>query len=347
VILVERATEELVLSAWRGLTAEQTQQRRQPLGDSVSSWVVRSREPLLLINGFHDDRFRGVKKRIKDSMCVPMVFEEDVLGVLSVNNCQGEGHFSDEDLQMLCVLANQCAIAVRNAQLYEQVRRQGQDLQYLLAQIVSAQEDERRRVAMDIHDGPAQTLYSVLYRLQTCRALLQKDLDRGLRRLETLEQTARQSLQEVRELICELRPPLLDDLGLLAAMQQYVDKFAADTGVAVNFVSQIRAQVPDPAIQTALFRILQEALNNVRKHAVATRVEVRLDADETEVRALVADDGRGFELAQSCSSNAPGHHLGLAGMRERAEMFRGSVQVQSQPGNGTTILVRMPIQEGD
>ncbi len=235
--------------------------------------------------------------------------------------------------------AREREIIERNRLLAEMNQRQNQ----LLAQIITAQEDERRRISIEIHDGPTQSMSAVLLTLQTCRLLFEKDPQTAARKLEEVEEALRANIAELRRLINDLRPPGLDDIGLVSALKQYFREFLESTGLQGRFEVKGKVVEPDWRTATMLFRIVQECLNNVRKHAQATQVRVKMKFKEDLVKIVVADDGKGFDPKGLQNSGRP-LQFGLLGMRERAEMLGGSLIIDSAPGKGTKITLSAPLQ---
>ncbi len=172
----------------------------------------------------------------------------------------------------------------------------------LSSRVIRAQEDERQRVARDIHDGPAQALANVVFRVDICEKLLEQDVERAKTELERLKRLVRQSLQDVRKIIFDLRPMALDDLGLTSALRGYFDDFEDKTDVSVTFSVHGGDKEIDSAVETTVFRIIQEALNNAWKHAQSENVSVELWVESDAVKAAVEDDGRGFDLEQVMDS---------------------------------------------
>ena len=208
------------------------------------------------------------------------------------------------------------------------------------AGLIEAQEEERRRLARDIHDGPAQLLANVVFRIDVAQTLLLGDTERARAELEQLKQLVRHSLQDVRKIIFDLRPLALDDLGLIPALRSYVGGLQEKAGLAVGLrVAGEQRRLPT-AHEVALFRLVQEALHNVSKHAGTDTAEVEVEFAECEVRITVADHGRGFD--PRAAAGAP-DRLGLRSMRERAELFGGSLSLRSAPGNGTVLTASVPV----
>ena len=208
--------------------------------------------------------------------------------------------------------------------------------------VIRAQEEERRRLAREIHDGPAQLLNSVVLRIDVCQRLFDSDLARLKEELAQLKDLVRLSLQDVRKIIFDLRPMALDDLGLVPALRAFLKDFQAKHGTEVDFGVFGSDQRFEPAFEVAMFRLVQESLNNVQKHAQATRVWVRVEQVGRELRMTVRDDGRGFDVAEA---TAAGGKFGLMGMRERAELLGGTMEIQSEPGKGARLQFHFPLHD--
>lgn len=209
----------------------------------------------------------------------------------------------------------------------------------LIDKIITAQEEERRRIARELHDDTGQALTAIRMGLTNALDACKACAHHG--KLDELNHLTRSTLDNVRQLALELRPPVLDDLGLGAALRRYVYDWGRTYNIAVSFESVgldgIRLE---PPIETAVYRITQEALTNVARHAQATRVDVVLERRKNECIAIIEDDGRGFD--QKAAHNA--RHLGLTGMEERAKLISGNVTIETECGKGTTIFVRVPLQ---
>ncbi|MFZ5826334.1 MAG: sensor histidine kinase [Bacillota bacterium] len=208
---------------------------------------------------------------------------------------------------------------------------------------IRVQEEERRHLAREIHDGPAQLLNSVVLRIDVCQRLAGQDPDRLKHELTQLKDLVRLSIQDVRKIIFDLRPMALDDLGLVPALRQYMKDYQSRTGIETDFAFYGNDRRYNPAFEVALFRLCQEALTNVAKHAGATRVWVTVETTGgQEIKLSVKDDGVGFDPEQVKPGNG-GSKFGLVGMRERAELLSGSMEVQSAPGRGAKLTFVLPL----
>jgi PAS domain S-box-containing protein len=207
----------------------------------------------------------------------------------------------------------------------------------LLTRLEQAQEQERRRIAADIHDDSIQVMSAVDMRLQMLER--QVDDDDAVKAIDEIKDTVQLAIDRLRHLLFELRPPVLDREGLAPALEIYLERMASETGIGVELVDQTRTE-PPPELRATAFRIAQEALSNIRKHANASRVVVTLTGSDHDVTARIEDDGDGFDRARADVSE-PGH-LGLSTMRERAELAGGSFAIDSAPGAGTRVEFRLP-----
>jgi len=213
----------------------------------------------------------------------------------------------------------------------------------LLRRLVTAQEEERRRISRELHDHMGQYLSAIILRLKTLQPLASEQESARLN-LQSLQELAGQLVDEVHHLAWELRPAALDDLGLLTALQNYTEKWSERSRIAVDFHSSglKRERLPHE-IETTIYRIVQEALTNVLKHAEARRVSVIVERRREHVLVIVEDDGRGFDMESDAHSWGAGRGLGLLGMQERVALVGGTLNIESAPGGGTTVRIRVPV----
>jgi two-component system sensor histidine kinase UhpB len=223
-------------------------------------------------------------------------------------------------------------------------------LQKMSEQVLAAQEDERKRIARELHDETAQALTTLLVRLKILeRARTATEMGR---QIDELRELTAQTLEAVRKLAVELRPATLDDLGLLAALEAYAESYSSRIPVRVAFRADGFAQTNNeredgrlpPQVELVLYRVVQEALTNVAKHANADNVRVELHRGRDQVVAVVADDGQGFNVEEMMRSRERG--LGLFGMQERLALVGGQLVIDSAPGRGTRVEARVPLHTG-
>jgi two-component system sensor histidine kinase UhpB len=222
----------------------------------------------------------------------------------------------------------------------DELARDRKELRTLASQVIRAQEDERRRIARELHDDTAQVLFAQLLRLTA----LKTSPDPAVQLLATtLEELTVEALEGVRRLALELRPPALDDLGLAAALGELAQRFADQLGVAVDYQSRgLRGRLP-AEVELVLYRVAQEALTNVAKHARASRIWLDVDRSGEDVTISIRDDGRGFDRAATAPSDGRGLGLGLFGMEERVALVGGRFRIWSRPNAGTEIFAFIPL----
>jgi signal transduction histidine kinase len=231
-------------------------------------------------------------------------------------------------------------------QLEERVRQRTQEVKSLLGKVMSAQEEERMRIARELHDDSAQELVAILAGIQAAEASLPSSPDRAKHTLAGLRPVAKRALEEMRKSIMDLRPSALDDLGLGSATRWYAESRLQPGGVTLHWESDEQPQhLPEPTA-IAVFRIAQEAITNVVKHADATHVWMRLRFANSEVAIDIRDDGQGFDTESIRPSLTDARGLGMLGMKERAGLVGGTVAIESQSGDGTTVRIRAPIGPG-
>ena len=309
------------------------------LGEGIVGWVAKFAQPSVVPDKWKDRRYRYIPElRGEDftsMMSVPMLARGRVVGVLDVHS-RAARDYGDDDLALLTQVANLMARAIENARLYGRLAEREEMLERFATSTVEAQELERRRLAGEIHDGISQRLVSLWYHLLAAEDAV-GDPDALRRELGMAKELATAALAEARAAITGLRPFVLDDLGLGPGLESLGRSLV---GVEVEVDVE---PVDLPAhVEVALYRIAQEALQNVVKHAEATTVLVRLAASDEGVRLAVSDDGHGFD-EDSLAGAEERHSYGLVGIRERAELIGASLTLTSRPGTGTTVEVVVPI----
>jgi signal transduction histidine kinase len=265
----------------------------------------------------------------RSALYVPLLVRDEAIGVIAAHDKESQDlRFTAEDQRLAEIFAARAAVAV---ELRQRVARDA------LQRVVTAQELERRRLARELHDETGQALTSILLGLRG----LEDVKDEAALRASVAEvrELVRSTLQDVRRLAVELRPKVLDDFGLVAALERLTESFAEQTGIRVEFVPNLQGSDRLPGeIETALYRIVQESLTNVVKHARAGNVSIVLTRKPASVSVVVEDDGVGFEPGRET-----GDGIGLIGMRERVGLLGGRVALESRPGAGTTFVAEVPL----
>lgn len=237
------------------------------------------------------------------------------------------------------------AVENTNRELEVRVSERTERLDQVLRQTISAQEDERRRLARELHDETAQTIAALSIALDRARDGLHGAGADAVSQIAQAKELSTRLLAETRRLILGLRPTVLDDMGLVPAIRWYAESYLADQGIEVTVEAAVPAQRLPAHVEVALFRIVQEALTNVAKHAQASQVAVRLVQDQGTLRVTVADDGRGFDVADALGRAGPTESVGLLGMQERSRLLGGRLAVLSHAGGGTIVRVEIPLED--
>lgn len=344
VITLDPATNDLVFQTAHGEKRDELRKVRLATTEGIAGWVFQHGEPTIVNNPQHDPRFaQQVDARTgfttRSILCVPLQVKGRTIGVLQVLNKHAEAGFDREDVTLLLPLAGEAAVAIENAQLYQNLREERD-------RIVEAQEEVRRELARDLHDGTVQLLSSIIMSLNHVRQLIVHDTDMAEQELEYVEDLAQRTLRETRTLLFELRPVTLETRGLAAALDSYVERLnRSEVGPPVTvYVEDGVPQLPSTVART-LFALIQEAVNNARKHAEAERIDVRIRISNDCLMMTVTDDGCGFDLASVQRDYDQSGSLGLLNMRERAALIDAYLDIDCAPGEGTTVSVKLPLTD--
>lgn len=310
------------------------------VGEGVAGWVAQHGEPAVVPNKWDDRRYKYIPalrgEDYTSMLSVPMKVRGRVVGVLNVHAKEARV-WDEQDVALLSDVANLMARAVENARLYARLAQREEMLESFAARTVEAQELERRRLAGEIHDGISQRLISLWYHLLAAGDA-GSDSERLQAELAAARELATDALTEARHAITGLRPTVLDDLGLGPGLQSLARSLDMEAEVDVTPVDL-------PAhVEMALYRIAQEALHNVARHAEASVVRLAFGPDPAGARLVVADDGNGISEEWMQVAEDRGAY-GMVGMQERADLIGASMTVTSRPGRGTTVEVVVPVHE--
>jgi PAS domain S-box-containing protein len=273
------------------------------------------------------------------SLNLPLLVRDRLIGVLEAYG--PEALMERQYEETLISLANQGASALENARLYAELAERENRLQDLIRKLITAQEEERRKVSYEVHDGLAQTAAGAHQLLQAFARQHPPDSEKGRKDLARALQLVQQTVGEARYVIADLRPTALDDFGLAAAVRLQVEKIGSE-GSQVDYEEALGDERLPPEVETALFRVAQEALTNVHKHAPSARVRITLRRLNDSVRLHVRDWGPGFNPEKITDGGGPGERLGLSSMRERVALLGGHLEVHSRPGEGTEVVAEIP-----
>ncbi len=347
ILLLDEERQMLCYRVYHGLSKEYVQAVCCRMGEGIAGRAAQIGEPILVEDISKDSRAAYPDlinaEGLRAFASVPLRSKDKILGVINIANREAR-KFSPEDIQLLDSIAAQIAIAIENAKLHQEVQRKDEIRGELLREIFSIQEEERKRIARELHDETSQTLASLAASLEAMVGMLPPAADNIKARLRKAQSLSISLLDEMHKLIYELRPTLLDDLGLVAAIRWLADNNLGAAGVRVDFKTAGRERRLPPQLEIMLFRVIQEAVSNIVRHAHAKNVGISLHFKKSVIRVHVKDDGGGFNIEEAISSKDRPRGLGILGMRERVELMNGTLRIQSHLGSGgTEIDIEIPL----
>ncbi len=284
---------------------------------------------------------------------LPLVAHHRVFGslVLSIvpprSNVENPEAITPDELRLIVGMTQQLGLSIDNAQLYQDAQNRKQLLEELLHQVVNAQEAERQRIARELHDATGQSLTAIALGLRGVENLLQARPTEAIQHIQELKLYSTNALGELKQLISDLRPPQLDDLGLISALQWYIDTYQKYYDLTVTLLASNQSLRLPSKYETVLFRITQEALTNVAKHAQAKHVSVSFEQEPDQLVMTIEDDGRGFDLNVALNDEQGRVGWGLLGIAERVALLNGRHQIITAPQQGTRIVVNIPLAQED
>ena len=328
VVLLDEQRQSFVIRAIDGFPMARAATLRPPLDSPISGRILREGRPLIIENLAPANlaaQTMGVELRA--AMGAPLAADDKIFGVVTVTST-AERRFTEDELDLLRVVADRVGPAIERSRLIETVRAARERLASLSRRLLSVQEEERRRLAIELHDELGQLLTAVKLNLGTKPAHVADAIE-----------NVDLAMHTVRDLALELRPPMLDDLGLASALRWYADRFAKQAGVRTHLAIE---EVPrlDSGIATVCFRVAQEALTNISRHANAANVWIELRHSPSEIELSVRDDGIGFDVDAARERAVRGASLGLIGMEERVSLAGGLAEIHSVLGEGTEVRAR-------
>lgn len=315
---------------------------RMPMDQGFAGWVVTHGQGLIVDDPQNDARFyrqvdSDISHQTRNILTVPVRSRERTVGVIQAVN-KRNGPFTEHDLRTLSMLANQAAISIENANLYTKLKEERDRL-------IRKEEEVRHQINRDLHDGPTQSVAAIAMNIEFIKKLMQAMPERVEDELNSLAALVKKTYQELRTLLFELRPLGLETQGLIATLHEYASKFRDPSGMQVRFTPGNFLGRLAPQTAAATFMIIQEAVNNARKHAKASMVWIELfqDHERHMLTAVVRDSGIGFDLKSITTSYEERGSFGLLNMGERASLAGGSCEIRSSAGEGTQIIIRVPM----
>ncbi len=349
ILLIDEDRQSLSRRVHRGLSKEFVTGLRTNLGEGITGSVAQSGKAVLLEDISSDPRVAHreliIAEGLKAFISVPLRAKEIVLGVLNIASHRPR-KFTNDDVYFLYAIGDQLGIAIEHARLYERLRNARERLRKLARQNLVAEEDERRRIARELHDETSQSLSGIALQLQ---ALIEmsgmsgtpsEKFVSGLKKVQALTV---QVHNEVSRLISNLHPALLDTLGLVPAVRQYAETRLQPLEIDVSVEIKGKELRLPPEVEAALFRFIQGAVGNVAQHSQAKNVSVLLEFRPDEFIMKVSDNGQGFDVSEITDVEESGRGRGLFSMRERIGFLSGKSGIESEIGKGTTVWASIPI----
>jgi signal transduction histidine kinase len=351
ILLIDEKTQTLAHFVYRGLSKEFVEKVRLSVGEGITGTVAQSGKAILVEDISSDPRTAHrelvTAEGLKAFICVPLRAKDTALGVLLVAS-RVPRKFTENDMHLLYAIGDQLGIAVEHARLYERLRGARERLRRLARQNLVAEEDERKRIARELHDETSQSLSGMALQLQALIEISETSGEKddtfvsGLKKVQSL---AVQVHNEVSRLISNLHPALLDTLGLLPAVRQHAETRLQPMDVNVNVETKGTMMRFAPDVEAALFRFIQGAIGNISQHAQAKNVNITLEYHPDVFSIKISDDGQGFDVSEITDVEESGRGRGLFSMRERIGFLGGTSGIESAIGRGTTVWAKIPISQ--
>jgi signal transduction histidine kinase len=352
ILLLDEPTQTLSYHIHQGLSDNYVENMRLSLGEGIAGRVAQSGKAILLEDISldsrvgHPDLIRA--EGLKAFICVPIRAKDNVLGVINVASRKSH-RFTRHDLHLLHSIGDQLGVAIQQAKLYERLRKARERYRKLTRQILVAQEDERKRLARELHDETSQTLSGLTLQLQALTDMAEKS--RGdpelITRLKKVQSLAVHVHTEIRRLMTDLRPSLLDTLGLVPAIRQLADTRLRPLNINVTVKTTGRERRLDSEVETGFFRVAQGSIGNIIEHSKAKNAAITVEYGDNELVLRITDDGQGFDVSDITYVEVWGRGRGLFSMRERIMLLGGTASVDSKIGQGTTVRASVPIGQGE
>jgi len=276
-------------------------------------------------------------------ICLPLIIKGETVGAINHLKLAGHGGYSKNDVSSASILGWWTGIALENIRLLKRVEKQADHVEILLSEVLSAQQNERQRVAIEIHDGVAQWMVGASFGIKACSTLISESRLSELEiELNKIRETMQKSVKELRRAISNLRPIPLQEIGLVPAICQIIESLNQE-GMKCSVETDEQLPVMSLAEETAIYWIVQESISNIRKHSNATEVVVKIHTYDGGIKIEICDNGIGFKTDVILNSSLMLEHMGLVGMQERAKLIGGSMNVDSTPGAGTSVILSIPV----
>ena len=349
ILLLDEQTQMLFYRVHRGLSARYVEEMRMSLGEGIAGRVAQSGKSILVEDISADPRaaHRDLvsTEGLKAFISVPLRAKDKTLGVINIASRMPRS-FTTNDMHLLHSIGDQLGVAIEQAKLYEWLEKARQRYQQLARHTLVAQEEERRRIARELHDETSQALSGLALQLQALVDMAEMSHSQDaefITKLKKVQSLVVQVHSEISRLIANLRPALLDTLGLVPAIRQYAEANLRSLGIDVSVELKGVERRSPSEVEAGLFRLAQSAIGNIAQHSRAKKATIILESRDDEFLLSISDDGQGFDISKVTEIEKSGRGRGVFSMNERAALLGGTCSIESQPGQGTTVQARVPI----
>jgi len=353
ILLLDEETNTLYYRVQRGLSPKYAEEMRMPIGEGIAGSVASSGESIILEDISKDPRAACPdlvsNEGLKGFASIPLKTKDRVVGVMNIASHVAK-RFAGDDVSLLSSIGDYLGTAIEQARLYDRLTRASERYQTLLQHTLTAQEQERKRIARELHDETSQAITSLTLSLQAIIGMAEMKEIGDKEFLETLKATHSYAVyagNEIIKLMKELRPTLLDELGMPAAIHRYAKDTLQATGinVAAEFTGADRRFPPE--VEVTLFRVAQGLIGNILEHSQAKNASIKLECNAGECVLRIEDDGVGFDVSKLTRVDPSGRGAGVFTMKERISLVGGHCRIESRPGRGTRVVVKVPVTRGE
>ena len=351
-LLLDEKNRILSYRVYRGLSTKYAEEMRLKLGEGIAGRVAQNGKSIMLEDISKDPRVArpdlvGVEG-LKAFISVPLRAEDNILGVLNVASHMPH-HFTKDDVYLLHSIGDQLGIAIEQAKLCEQLSRERERYRQLARHILVAQEEERKRISRELHDETSQSLAGLALILQALVDMTEMSDSYDsefIDRLKKAHSLAVGISTEVGKVIVNLRPTLLDTLGLVPAIRNYAETILRPLGIDVSLETKGISRPLSPGVEVGLFRVAQSAIGNIARHSGAKTTTITIETGANDLALYISDDGKGFDVSEIVGVEENGRGRGLFSMKERVGLLGGTCSVKSQFNHGTIVTAMVPITQG-
>jgi signal transduction histidine kinase len=353
ILLLDEETNTLYYRVQRGLSAKYAEEMRMQIGEGIAGSVASSGESIVLEDISRDPRAACPdlvsREGLRGFASIPLKTKDRVIGVMNIASHVAK-RFAPDDVSLLSSIGDYLGTAIEQARLYDRLTRASERYQTLLQHALTAQEQERKRIARELHDETSQAITSLTLSLQAIMGMAEMKGIGDKEFVETLKATHSYAVyagNEIIRLMKELRPTLLDELGMPAAIHRYAKDTLQAKGINVTAEFTGADRRFPPEVEVTLFRVAQGLIGNILEHSEAKNASIKLECNASECVLRIEDDGVGFDVSKLTRVDPSGRGAGVFTMKERVSLVGGNCRIESRPGRGTRVVAKIPVTRGE